>query len=108
MKKFSFLFLTSEVLRIFRRVRLIPMKRNVLTGAKPDTIVLARVVEKLHQANRFRWPTDEAVVQRHSHDLWSLCSFLVEQIETVVQVSREVISRAEAIVLIKAVVVGFE
>ena len=71
MKKFSFLFLTSEVYEFFRRVRLIPMKRDVLAGAKPDTIVLARVVEKFHQANRFRWPTDEAVVQRHSHDLWN-------------------------------------
>ena len=84
------------------------MMCNVLAGAKPDTIVLARVVEKLHQSNRLRWPTNQAVVQRHSHDLWSFRSFLVEQIETVVQVSREVISRAEAIVLIKAVVVGFE
>jgi len=108
MKKFSFLFLTSEVLRIFRRVGLIPMKRNVLTGAKPDTIVLARVVEKLHQANRLRWPTNEAVVQGHSHDLWSLCAFLVKQIEAIVEVGREVIRRAEAIVLIKAVVVGFK
>src|SRR4029077_14567496 len=98
MKKFSFLFLTSEVLRIFRRVRLIPMKRNVLTGAKPDTIVLVRVVEKLHQANRFRWPTDEAVVQRHSHDLWTLCPFLVEQIEAVVEVGREIIRRAKPVI----------
>ena len=81
---------------------------NVLAGAKPDTIVLARVVEKLHQANRLRWPTNEAVVQGHSHDLWSLCAFLVKQIEAIVEVGREVIRCAEAIVLIKAVVVGFE
>jgi hypothetical protein len=81
---------------------------NVLAGAKPDTIVLARVVEKLHQANRLRWPTNEAVVQGHSHDLWSLCAFLVKQIEAIVEVGREVIRRAEAIVLIKAVVVGFK
>ena len=95
-------------LRIFRPVRTIPMICNVLARAKPDTIVLARVVEKLHQANRLRWPTNEAVVQGHSHDLWSLCAFLVKQIEAIVEVGREVIRRAEAIVLIKAVVVGFK
>jgi len=35
-------------------------------------------------------------------------AFLVKQIEAIVEVGREVIRCAEAIVLIKAVVVGFE
>jgi len=37
-----------DCLRPFRRVRTIPMIRNVLPCAKPDTLVLAHVVEKLH------------------------------------------------------------
>jgi hypothetical protein len=84
------------------------MLRNVPACAKPDAIMLARMVEKLDQAYRLSWPTNQAIVQRDAHDFRSLRAFFIEQIEAIGEVGSEVVSSAETVVLVKTIVIGLE
>ena len=47
----------------------VPVVRNIASGAEPDPVVAARIVEELDQSDRSARPRDQPVVQRHAHDL---------------------------------------
>ena len=85
-----------------------PMLRNVFPGTEPNAVVLASVVEKFDQPDRLGRPANQAVVQRDTHDLRNLFSFLVQKVEAVDQVSGEFVSRAKPVVLVKTIVIGLE
>lgn len=85
-----------------------PMLGDVPARTKPDAIMFTRMVEKLDQAYRLTWPTDETIVQRDAHDFRGLRAFFVEQIEAVGEVGSEVVGSAETVVLVEAIVIGLE
>ena len=85
-----------------------PMLRNVLAGAEPDAVALARMVEEFDQACGLRGPADETIVQGNAHDFRDIGALFVKQIEAVNQVGGEVVGGAEAVILVEAIVVGLE
>jgi hypothetical protein len=84
------------------------MIRNFLAGTEPDPIVLADMIEKLDQPHSFGRAANETVVQRDGHHFRSLCAFFVQKVEAVDQVGGELVGRAKAVILVEAVVIGFE
>ena len=85
-----------------------PMLGDVPAGTKPDAIPFARMIQETDQPDRLRRPTNEAIVQRETHDLRSLGALFVKQVETIDHVLREFFGRAESRIAIESIVVGFK
>jgi hypothetical protein len=84
------------------------MLGNVLAGAEPDAVMLARVIEEFDQAGGLCGPADETIVQGNAHHFRDIGALFVKQIEAVGQVGGEVVGGAEAVILVEAIVVGLE
>src|SRR5271156_2923944 len=89
-------------------MHLAPVLGDFTPRAQPYAVVLAHVLEKLDQAHGLGWPADQAVVQRHAHDLWTLGALLVEKVEAIDHILREFVRGAEAGVAVEPVVVGLQ
>ena len=79
-----------------RWVLAVPMLGNVAPGAEPDPVVPARIVEEPDQPDRAARPSNQPVVQRNAHDLRPFRSLLVEQVEAIGHVLRELVGGTEA------------
>src|SRR5262249_45026645 len=92
----------------FWRMGPVPVLGDIAPSAEPDTVVTADMFQKPYQPDRLARSPDQAVVQADAHQLRSLRSLRVEEIEGVDHVAREIVRAAEAGIAIETVVVGLE
>src|SRR5260370_6941873 len=85
-------------------MRLAPVFGDVLSRTKPDPVVLAHVLEKFDQPDRARRPADQPIMQADAHDFGPVNAFLIEHVETVDHVAREIAGGAEAVRVVTVVV----
>src|SRR5437016_5681729 len=84
--------------RARRRMLPAPMSGDVASGAEPDFVARARMIEELDESDRLRWPADQPVMQRQTHQLRPLRALLVERLEAVDHIVGEFVCGAEACV----------
>ena len=85
-----------------------PMLCDVSPGAKPNPIVLLRMLQELDQSNRLGWPANEAIVQIDRHHLGMFGALFIEQIEAIHHVAGEAVGGAKAGILVESIVVRLE
>lgn len=82
------------------------MLRNLSPGADPHVVVLAYVIEKANKTYGAARPPDQAVVKANAHEPRTNSTFVVQQIEAIDHITREVVRRAKSTILVKAIVIG--
>ena len=82
------------------------MLRDLSPGADPHVVVLADVFEKANKTYGAARPPDQAVMEANAHKPRTNSPLVVQQIEAVDHIPREVVRRAKSTVLIKAIVIG--
>src|SRR5258708_12834164 len=85
-------------------MRLAPVFGDVLSRTEPDPVVLAHVLENFDQADRARRPADQPIMQADAHDFRPVNAFLIEHVETVDHVAREIVAGAEPLVVLTVLV----
>jgi hypothetical protein len=73
-------------------------------GAEPNFVVPGGMFQEADQADGARRPADQTVVKTDAHEPRRIRALLVQQIETIDHVAREIFGRPEAVMVVAVVV----
>src|SRR5258708_38463671 len=86
----------------------VPVVGDLKARRYPDALMIHDVIEKPHQRSRAPRPPEHPAMQAYRHHLRRCFAFGIQNVETVLEIAKELVAAAEPLRIDEAHVVGIE